>query len=148
MTSSKFGGKIPPFKVPPICKDKTPPGEEEPPGNPLPGDPLSGEFSIHGSVFGNRWDRDGPLSMAKITDIRWESPIPPPPEGEVIIFNWNEGALVWSGTLLLYTGGSPLAVFNKPTSSYSPNGSFDTETFEWPFGFGWSGETKTGRYHN
>ncbi|KKK88380.1 hypothetical protein LCGC14_2743750 [marine sediment metagenome] len=146
MTSSKFAGALPPFKVPAVCKDKTRPDDEGPPPNPLPNEVIQGEFSLHGTYFGDRYDRDGPLPMDDIDGFLWKSQDPPPPNGELIAMWWNPAVPQWNAAINLYVGGVLKVHLNTPTWTYSWVPDFDTGTFDWR-NIWWIGE-KTGRLHN
>lgn len=146
MTSSKFSVRPPPFKIPAICKKKKTGPPPPPPGDVLPQDPLELEFAIHGTLFGTRWDRDGPILLIKQSPTLWWAAIPPPANGEWARFDWNEGAPVYSGSLILYLGGIPSAVFNKSTTSYSWVPDFNTGLFNWENTF-FAGQQE-GKYKN
>lgn len=146
MTSSKFSMRPPAFKIPAICKKAVERGVPPPPAEPLPQNPIAGNFSIHGTYFGARFDRDGPLPLADIDGFMWLSEDPPPPDGELIAMWWNPDVPQWNAAINLYEGGLLKVHLNTPTTSYDWVDNFDTGTFDWQ-NIWWIGE-KTGRFSN
>lgn len=147
MVSSKFGGRLPVFKVPAICKKKLVP-VPPPQGDPLPNEMVLGELHIHGWYPGPyRIDRDADLPMPKVSNILYRSQWPPPPAGEVIWMNWNPDTYVWSGGLRIYGVAPFFLTFGEFIHEYEPDGTFDTGTFDWDVPPTFIGQ-KDGRYHN
>lgn len=146
MVSSKFGGFIPPFQVPPVCRKPTPPGGDEPPENPDPTDPLAIDYNYDVIWLGQRYKKTGTLQFIFILEWQWATHLDPPTNGPYYYFAWFDELETISCTGAVNKNGIPQIAFTYQNQPYPPNPNFDTGVFE--FGPAWPPGIKEGRVYN
>ncbi len=137
MVSSKFSVKPPPFRVPKICKKKTP----EQQGNAEPNDTLNHWYDVDVSWFFYHWVFSGSIQIEKQFDHHWQSVGPPPVDGQTGTFQWFPAGPAFSASVTHYQGGVQILTLNITNEPYSVVPDFDTGEFDYTSAL-WAGKKK------
>lgn len=131
MVSSKFSQGFPPLRVPPVCKKKLEPPEEEGERNPDPNEFVRNNYDVDISWWIYHWVFFGQLILEKQYNHHWHSASEAPPDGEWASFDWFPALKTFSAGLLHYEGGvlcCSLTITNEP---YPDEPNFTTGTFDY-----------------
>lgn len=146
MTSSKFGGRLPPFKVPAICAKATPSGGELVECNENPDPIIAHAYEVDVTWFIYHWAFNGTLLLTLDYEWKWSWPKSMPADGEYGEMIWTPGNNRFASHIRNYQAGMITVAFTTNFADVPPNPCFDTELFVYPSPI-WVG-TKNGRHYN
>lgn len=145
MVSSKHGGRLPPFKVPAVCKKKTPPGGLPPGGVPYPAENGDFFYDIDVSWLWFRHQFTGTRTLTREPEMfgfcwRWMDDPNPPNTGERARFMHCPGTGAWTASLWHWHAG-PLVLSGLATGNIEDEpDDLQTGIFELNFGAIWLGK--------
>lgn len=141
--SSKFSRSKHAFRSPDVCKKKAEPPEDQ---NPDPADILESWYDCDIVWFIFHYVFSGTIVLEKLFANHWQTPTPPPTDGEWGTFDWFPIIPAFSAGLQHWVGGVNVATLSITGEPYVAQPDFDTGIFNYTSGL-YTGKMQ-GRIYN